>query len=45
MGVYDVYEGKKKVSETSDIYSKTIDDENQFKKNVLIRLEKLEAKV
>jgi len=44
MGVYDVYEGKKKVSETTNIYDKIQDDETQFKKNVLIRLEKLEAK-
>lgn len=44
-GTYDLYEGKKKVSDTdSNIWKETQDDYLMFQKNILERIEKLEEK-
>lgn len=43
-GTYDLYEGKKKVSDTAADNFAIQCDYEMFKKNVLLRLEKLEDK-
>lgn len=43
-GVYDLYEGKKKVSQMPVNAFQIQSDDDMFKKNILLRLELLEAK-